>query len=88
MPQGNGFGLGSIDGRANLSNFFMQRNQVKSNSIMTFKCHKVKEGLTDVLYPVHDICFHPNNQASSFVSTCGGDGIIYFWDYKTKNKIT
>lgn len=48
---------------------------------MTFKCHKVENGSNSVLYPVHDIGFHPSNQAEGFVSTIGGDGFVYFWDF-------
>ena len=59
----------------------------EQKSIMTFKCHKVEETTKNVLYPVHDIGFHPNNMASGFVSTVGGDGFMYFWDYKQKNKL-
>ena len=53
---------------------------------MTFKCHKVEEKLQAmmnqsqkkqaVLYPVHDLLFHPNQQhGKGFVATVGGDGI-------------
>lgn len=60
---------------------------------MTFKCHKVEEksnnswnaSKKNVLYPVHDVQFHP--VAKGFVSTVGGDGMMYFWDYQQKNKI-
>ena len=44
MPNNNGFAISSIDGRANLTSiqFNNPQNQMtyKSNSIMTFKCHK------------------------------------------------
>ena len=55
---------------------------------MTFKCHKIEENdyeKTQVLYPVHDIFYHPNSD--QFCGTIGGDNKIYFWDYKEKNKI-
>ena len=39
----------------------------------TFKCHR--DGASDV-YPVNDICFHP--QHGTFV-TAGSDGAYNFW---------
>lgn len=89
------FGIGSIDGRANLSNlekqsmYGAQTNSgpiFKTSSKMTFKCHKIEESAAvSVLYPVHSIGFHPNSKG--FVFTAGGDGVINFWDQDAKNKI-
>lgn len=47
FSKGNGFGLGSIDGRANLGKLTPQTVQnaqvFKTDNIMTFKCHKTEE---------------------------------------------
>lgn len=37
------------------------------------------------LYPVNSIGFNSRNK--SFLYTAGSDGIIYFWDTESKNKI-
>lgn len=40
MSDGKGFGIGSIDGRANLTSLTTDYSGAyKHNSIMTFKCH-------------------------------------------------
>ena len=39
-----------------------------------------------MLYPVHGIKFNPVSKC--FVSTAGGDGCVYFWDFVRKNKIS
>ena len=95
FPKNDGFGVGSIDGRANLST--MEKQAVYGNnnpsaplfktaSKMTFKCHKLEETPNmNVLLPVHSIGFHPNSK--SFVYTAGGDGVLNFWDHEAKNKI-
>jgi len=95
FPKNDGYGVGSIDGRANLST--MEKQNVyggsqsnaplfKSASKMTFKCHKMEESATiNILLPVHSIGFHPNSRC--FVYTAGGDGMINFWDHEAKNKI-
>ncbi|EAR89676.1 poly(A)+ RNA export protein (macronuclear) [Tetrahymena thermophila SB210] len=93
MCKGNGFGLGSIDGRANLGKLTPQnQNNVagyKIDNIMTFKCHKNEEKqnnvVNQILYPVNSICFNPRQD--QFLLTCGSDGNMYFWDFEHKNKI-
>lgn len=60
----NGFGLGTIDGRANLGKLTPVQNstQFKVDNIMTFKCHKIEEKqgntATQILYPLNSICFN------------------------------
>jgi len=84
FSDGSGVGMGSFDGRANLSSFGKEINgKVKLTSIMTFKCHKTESPQT--LFPVHGIGFHPKSKY--FVYTAGGEGNIFFWDYNSKTKI-
>lgn len=89
FSDGSGIGIGSHDGRANLSKLEMDnRGRPKLANIMTFKCHKIDAGSSlsqTTLYPVHGIGFHPKSK--NFVYTAGGEGNIYFWDYVAKNKI-
>ena len=94
FSKNDGYGIGSIDGRANLSTIEKQNVYgnnpngplFKSNSKMTFKCHKIEENNNiNILLPVNSIGFHPNSK--SFVYTAGGDGVINFWDHEAKNKI-
>jgi len=85
FSDGGGVGMGSFDGRANLSQFQKEgmSGKIKLNSIMTFKCHKTEQ--PQVLYPVHSIGFHPKSKY--FVYTAGGEGNVFFWDYNSKTKI-
>jgi mRNA export factor len=85
FSDGSGVGMGSFDGRANLSQFQKDgmSGKIKLNSIMTFKCHKTES--PQVLYPVHSIGFHPKSKY--FVYTAGGEGNVFFWDYSSKTKI-
>lgn len=91
FPKNDGYGVASIDGRANLSvitkeSSYSSAVSYKSSNKMTFKCHKTEEqGGVNILYPVHSIGFHPSSK--NFVFTAGGDGTMTFWDYEQKNKI-
>lgn len=85
---GSGMGVASHGGRAHLSSLDDSLGRVRLNNVITFKCHKVDEGINqnqNMLYPVHAIGFNP--KPNNFVFTAGGDGNIFYWDYIAKNKI-
>ena len=86
---GEGLGVGSFDGRANLSTFSKDNysGRVKLNNVMTFKCHKIESTNSNqqTLFPVHGIGFHPKSKY--FVYTAGAEGNLYYWDYNAKSKI-
>jgi len=82
-----GWGMSANDTRSNLAHF-AQGQQVfdRSDNIMTFKGHKVDEKQKSTLYPVNCLGFHPH-RGYQFLCTGGGEGKMYFWDAKQKNKV-
>jgi len=92
LVSGEKFGLAisGNDGRCNISNFQTSGDgSLKLSSLMTFKCHQVDTiasgNSKQTLYPVNTIGFHPYH-GSDFVYTSGGEGSMYFWDIKQKQK--
>lgn len=77
FPAGNGFAVGSIDGRIAVQ-YFEKNPEAESFS---FKCHR-DSSATPNAYPVNQISFHP--QHGTFVS-CGGDGGMVIWDKDAKS---
>ena len=89
----NVVGIGTYDGRSNLSNIQrMSDETTKLSNIVTFKAHKIdlgQDGNTSdlkILYPIHAVGLHPQNKKTYF--TAGGDGTIIFWDIALKNKLS
>jgi len=85
-------GVGSYDGRSNLSTFsqmFDGRNQL--SNIITFRAHGSdhrQHGNTSglkIMYPVNAVELHPTDKKTYL--TAGGDGDIIFWDIVRKNKL-
>lgn len=79
-------GLGSVDGRANISSLTRTNNagfSLKSN--ITFKSNKQEELGTTVLYPVNSVDFNVVNE--KWFLTAGSDGALSIWDFEAKNKI-
>ena len=79
-------GLGSVDGRANISTITRSNNgnyNVKSN--ITFKSNKQEEQGSTVLYPVNSVDFNIIND--KWFLTAGSDGALSIWDFEAKNKI-
>jgi len=89
----NVIGVGSCDGRSNLSSFAKRSNGAYGlTNIVTFKAHKIdpgQDGNTSdlkILYPIHAVGLYPQNKNTYF--TAGGDGKIVLWDIPARNKIT
>ncbi|KAG0306521.1 hypothetical protein BGZ98_002201 [Dissophora globulifera] len=83
FPKGNGFGVGSIEGRV-----AMQYVEDKDASLnFTFRCHR-EGGQTPrddfTVYSVNCINWHP--VFGSF-STAGSDGQFAFWDRDARQKL-
>ena len=83
-----GFCVASYDGRANISLYskdnYSNNNEYKRETKMSFKCHKKGTVNSDayIMFPTHNILTHPRHE--NFLSTCGGDGRLVFWDFKQK----
>ncbi|KAG0306372.1 hypothetical protein BGZ98_002490 [Dissophora globulifera] len=83
FPAGNGYGIGSIEGRVAIQ--YVEEKGTQQN--FSFKCHR--EGGTSVrdkatVYSVNCISWHPVH--GSF-STAGSDGSFAFWDKDSRQKL-
>jgi len=85
-------GVGSYDGRSNLSNFHQNYDgRHKLDDILTFKAHGSDPGQhgnmspLKTMYPVHAVELHPTDKRTYL--TAGGDGDIFFWDFVKKIKL-
>jgi len=84
----NVIGIGTSDGRSNLSNFERRDDgTTRLSNIVTFKAHKIDASNSDmkILFPIHAVGLHPLNKNRYL--TAGGDGCIYFWDIPLRSKI-
>ncbi|KZP13577.1 WD40 repeat-like protein [Athelia psychrophila] len=83
-PQGNGFALGSIEGRV----AFQYIGDKDTEKNYSFKCHRKDQNPTrkdqSQLYAVNDISFHP---VTRIFTTCGSDGTLHFWDKDARMRL-
>lgn len=91
-PQGNGFAIGSIEGRCAI-HYIDDSEQTKSG--FSFKCHRKANNNTSSnlrstvaneshAYSVNSISFHP---VFGTFSTAGSDGTFCFWDKDAKQRL-
>lgn len=93
-PQGNGFAIGSIEGRCAIQ--YIDDNE-QSKFGFSFRCHRKtpNSNTTSALrttisntesqiYSVNSICFHP---VYGTFSTAGSDGTFCFWDKDAKQRL-
>mmetsp|Transcript_1569 Transcript_1569/g.2511 ORF Transcript_1569/g.2511 Transcript_1569/m.2511 type:complete len:326 (+) Transcript_1569:91-1068(+) len=78
FPNGEGFALGSIEGRVAVEYF---EQQPDGKRYYAFKCHR----RGDVAYPVNAIAFHP---VYGTLATGGCDGIVNVWDCANKKRLS
>ncbi|KAJ3113362.1 hypothetical protein HDU96_003498 [Phlyctochytrium bullatum] len=76
FPSGNGFAIGSIEGRVGI-NYVEDKDQ--SNNF-SFKCHRDDKNV----HSVNAISFHP---LYGTFSTAGSDGAFHFWDKDSKQRL-
>ncbi|SCU87211.1 LAMI_0D05182g1_1 [Lachancea mirantina] len=89
--EGNGFAIGSIEGRCAIQ-YVDEQEQRKSG--FSFKCHRVQQQATgsaggrasseSLVYPVNCIQFHP---LYGTFATAGGDGSFHFWDKNQRHRL-
>lgn len=79
---GSGYALGSIEGRVAME-YFDPSESVQAKKY-AFKCHRVKEGSLETLYPVNAIAFHP--KFGTF-ATGGSDKVVNTWDGFAKKRL-
>lgn len=75
-PNGEGYAVGSIEGRVSLNNF----DESKKVGEFAFKCQREDS----VVYPVNCISFHP---VHGTFSTAGSDGTFGIWDKESKQRL-
>ena len=83
-----GIGVGTHDGRINVSKFVQEKGSMKLHPQITFKAKKYPDNTPQskqIVYPVHDVLFHSANKG--FISTSGGDGSATYWDFVKKDRI-
>jgi mRNA export factor len=84
FPTGNGFAIGSVEGRVAI-----QYVEEKDNSLnFSFKCHRKDMSATQkdqvLVYAVNEISFH---QQHGTFTTAGSDGTVNFWDKDSKTRL-
>jgi len=80
FTKGNGgFAVGSIEGRVGIQ--YIKDSDQSMN--FSFKCHRDGQSGQNV-YAINAISFHP--EYGTF-STAGSDGIFYFWDKDSKQRL-
>jgi mRNA export factor len=75
FPDKKGYALGSIEGRVSVVHL------EDSTKTFSFKCHRNEQAI----YPVNAMHFHPFRQG--VFATCGGDGVISFWDTEVRQRL-
>ncbi|KAJ1453035.1 budding uninhibited by benzimidazoles 3 [Pelagophyceae sp. CCMP2097] len=76
FPTGDGYAVGSIEGRVALE-YFDESDSMKNYA---FKCHRSY----DCVYPVNTIAFH---QSFGTFATGGTDGFVNIWDGRNKKRL-
>lgn len=84
MPSGEGFTLGSVEGRVAVE--YVDPSPEAQSKKYAFKTPRQSVGGVDTAFPVNAICFHPTY--TSTFATGGADGLVHVWDGAKKKKIT
>lgn len=83
MPSGEGFALGSVEGRVAVE--YVDPSEASQARKFAFKCHRAMVDGADVAYPVNAIAFHP---VHGTFATGGADGLVYVWDPEKKKRVS
>lgn len=87
MPDLTCFAIGSIEGRVGveyISTDATPKSHMSDKKNYAFRCHRKQQADTELIYPVHDLVFHPRYH--TFL-TAGGDGTMSTWDPWNKKRI-
>lgn len=82
MPGGEGFTIGSVEGRVAVE--YVDPSAEAQQRRYAFKCHRALVGGVDTAFPVNTIVFHP--RYGTF-ATGGCDGNVYVWDGAKKKRL-
>eukprot|EP00803_Ostreobium_quekettii_P006519 evm.model.scf_2229EXC.3 EVM.evm.TU.scf_2229EXC.3 scf_2229EXC:8853-14112(-) len=83
FPDGTGYGLSSIEGRVAMEYFDLGKEAQEKQ--YAFKCHRKKDGVKEIVYPVNALAFHPSHGT---FATGGCDGIVSVWDGENKKRLS
>jgi mRNA export factor len=91
FPEGDGYAIGSIEGRVAIK--YVDLNKVpeinpetktmNSKDDFAFRCHRTGDNMSEV-YAVNDIAFNP---AYGTFCTGGGDGSWIIWDKDSRSRL-
>ncbi|XP_059488116.1 mitotic checkpoint protein BUB3 [Neocloeon triangulifer] len=82
FPNKQGYALSSIEGRVAVE--YLDTDPEVQKKKYAFKCHRIKEGGIEKIYPVNAISFH--NSYNTF-ATGGSDGYVNVWDGFNKKRL-
>ncbi|XP_014249975.1 mitotic checkpoint protein BUB3 [Cimex lectularius] len=82
FPNKQGYVLSSIEGRVAVE-YLDARPEIQRKKY-AFKCHRIKEGGVEKIYPVNTITFH---QGYNTFATGGSDGYVNIWDGFNKKRL-
>ena len=80
MPSGEGYTIGSVEGRVAVEYI----DPATESRKYAFKAHRLTVGGVDTSFPVNSIAFHP--RYGTF-ATGGCDGNVHVWDAEKKKRI-
>lgn len=83
--QGDGYAVGSIEGRCAIQ--YVSDSEQKSKGF-SFKCHRELKNVggrqENKIFSLNAICFHP---VQGTFATCGNDGTVTAWDKDTRHRL-
>ncbi|KAH8581891.1 bub3 bub3 with WD40 repeats [Cryptosporidium sp. chipmunk genotype I] len=86
------FATSSIEGRVQITSVEKAlKGEVNSKECpkdnYAFKCHRTKDNsmMTETIYPVNSVCFHP--QFANVLATGGSDASVFLWDTSAKKRL-
>ncbi|KAF2351434.1 WD40 repeat [Trinorchestia longiramus] len=82
FPNKQGYVVSSIEGRVAVE--YLDPSPEVQKKKYAFKCHRMKEEGTEIIYPVNDISFHSGYNT---FATGGSDGYVNIWDGFNKKRL-
>jgi len=81
--EGDGYALTSTEGRVAME-YFDPSPEIQGKKY-AFKCHRIKNGDIEEVYPINAVAFHP---IFGTFATGGCDGLVNVWDGKNKKRLS
>ncbi|ODV95329.1 hypothetical protein PACTADRAFT_50064 [Pachysolen tannophilus NRRL Y-2460] len=81
-PQGNGYALGSIEGRCAIQ--YVDEQDEANKAGFSFKCHRDIKQRESIIYSLNSISFHP---IYGTFCTASSDGTFNFWDKDARHRL-